>query len=291
MSHDFSKDERARDEANRDYFVTLANSRFSVSRLPLMAFMTAVGLGLGLILWASVIFYHGHEKLLPVFVLHLVVIGISLLIWVLTAFRWWVYRYQVLSASLMWGFSVVGWVYAWCFNAVGIAATVDDPSGGDMVDTTRMSVFAIVGFAYVCGAAVVHVLLLRKRLREGHSIERTLGNLGAVPKVFRRKSLWIIFAVVVIGPNVLTLGKYAYLTVGVVMFLLFASVLPSLPVEFAYLVYLKSRDRTYWEKRPPKRVIKRAKVVRVLWKTDMWIVIVLAFCVAVEILGRVLATD
>jgi hypothetical protein len=71
-------------------------------------------------------------------------------------------------------------------------------------------------------------------------------------------------------------------------FLLFASVTTSLPVEFAYLTYLKSRDKKYWERRPPKQTIEKAAVVRGLKKFGKWALIVIGAIVVIGILNDVL---
>ena len=133
---------------------------------------------------------------------------------------------------------------------------------------------------YLCGAILVHVLLLRKRLLEGHSEKRTMGNYLAASSVYSSKSLWIIFGVAVIGPNLLTGGRYVLVTLGALMFLVFASAFTSLPVEIGYLTYLKSRDKKYWEERPPKIVVpraqKRAQRTAALKKVAKWLLAVLA---------------
>ena len=285
------KEERKRDAANVAYFLSLADSRASLTALPVMAFLTAVLLGLCLTLWASLVFFgEHHTELLPLFYANLWVIGFSVLVGVLSLFRWWVFRFQVFASSLSVLFAVLGWVYAICFMALGLGSTVRvfAYTSGMMVSLERLTPLAVTGVLYVCGATFVHVLLLRKRLREGHSAERTMGNLVAASSVFRAKSLWLIFGVAVIVPNVLTRGEYGILTFGVLGFLLFASVTTSLPVEFAYLTYLKSQDKKYWERRPPKQTIEKAAVVRGLKKFGKWALIVIGAIVVIGILNEVL---
>ena len=267
--------ERERDVANRTYFVTLANTRFSLLRLPMMAFITAIVLGLDTYWLWSVVRYDGHVALLPLLHVHLWVIAFSLLAWMLSAFRGWVFRFQVFSTSLMGFFSVSGWIYAVSFMALLIASMVQTATGSTF-PSERLALFGLLGFLWVCGAFVVHVVLLRKRLREGYSAERTMGNVVAASRVYKSKSLWIIFAVVVIVPNILTQGEYVTMTLGVLILLFLASVCPGLTVEFAYLAFLKSKNRQYWERRPSRQVEKkeRRSVVRGIVK---WGVIFLAF--------------
>ena len=287
-----AKRERERVEANYQYFVSLGESRASLTRLPFMGLLTAILLGLVLIPSGSMVFYGEHHvELLWLFYAHLVMIGFSLVVCVVSAFQGWVYRFQVFSSGLMTLFALIGWVYAACFMALGIASTVPNPewefAGGAMVSGERLALFSVIGFVYVCGAFVVHVLLLRHRLRVGHSEKRTMGNYLAASSAYSSKSLWIIFAVALVGPNILTGGEYLLVTVGGLGFLLFASVSPSLPVEFGYLAYLKSQDRKYWEQRPPKIVTSRAQKIRALKKVGKVLLIIIAVIVVLAVLNEV----
>ena len=287
-----AKCERERKKANEQYFLSLADSRASLTSLPMMGLVTAFLLGLDLALVCSMVFYGEHHlELLPLFYAHLVVIGFSFVVCVVSAFQGWVYRFQVFSSGLMTLFALIGWVYALCFMALGIASLVPDTlwgsAGGVMVSGERLALFSVIGFVYVCGAFVVHVLLLRHRLRVGHSEKRTMGNFLAASSAYSSKSLWIIFVVALVGPNVLTGGEYLFVTVGGLLFLVFASVCPSLPVEFGYLAYLKSQDRKYWEQRPPKIVTSRAQKIRALKKVGKVLLIIIAVIVVLAVLNEV----
>ena len=289
MKGEMSPAKRERVEANYQYFVSLGESRASLTRLPAIGLLTAILLGLVLIPSGSMVFYGEHHvELLWLFYAHLVVIGFSLVVCVVSAFQGWVYRFQVFSSGLMTLFALIGFVYALCFMALGIASTVPNPewefAGGAMVSGERLAIFAVLGSVYVCGAFVVHVLLLRHRLRVGHSEKRTMGNYLAASSAYGSKSLWIIFAVALVGPNILTGGEYLLVTVGGLGFLLFASVSPSLPVEFGYLAYLKSQDRKYWEQRPPKIVTSRVQKIRALKKVGKVLLIIIAVIVVLTLL-------
>jgi hypothetical protein len=287
-----AKSQRERDEANYNYFVSLAESRASLTNLPMMALVTAFLLGITVPFLGSMVFYDGYQAGAPLFYAQIAILGFSLLMFVLSAFRWWVFRHQVLASSLTVFFAVVGWVYGTGLLAVSFAVVDIGAFGVAEISSSRLSVAAIVAPLYVCGATVVHVLLLRKRLREGHSEKRTMGNYLAASSVYSSKSLWIIFGVAVIGPNVLTGGRYVLVTFGALMFLFFASVATSLPVEFGYLRYLKSRDKKYWEQRPPKVVVsraqKRAQKTATLKKVGKWTLIALAVIVVIAVLNEVL---
>lgn len=198
---------------------------------------------------------------MPLFWTHLVVIGLSLLVLLASFFKSWIYRFQTFTTSLMGIFAAIGIVYAACF--LGIAwATAKDVGENTIFDPAYFPAAAIFGIAYLGGAIVVHILLLRKRLREGHSAARAMGNLAAVSGAYKAKSFWIISGVVAIATiagNTITRGQYTTFTIGTLAFLVFASITPSLPIELAYLTHLKAHDRRYWESRPPKVPKKESK--------------------------------
>ena len=282
-----AKRERERVEANYQYFVSLGESRASLTKLPFMGLLTAIILGLTFPLLGSVVFYSGYQAWSLLFYVHLALIGFSLVVCVVSAFQGWVYRFQVFSSGLMTLFTLIGWVYALCFGPMCMAI-VDIGSGGVAdFSSPRLPFFVLFGLLYVCGACVVHVLLLRHRLRVGHSEKRTMGNYLAASSAYSSKSLWIIFTVALIVPNLLTGGEYLLVTVGGLIFLFFASVCPSLPVEFGYLAYLKSQDRKYWEQRPPKVVTSRAQKIRALKKVGKVFLIIIAVIVVLAVLNEV----
>ena len=281
-----AKRERERRKANEQYFLSLADSRASLTSLPMMGLLTAFLMGLVLPFLWSLVFYAGYQELSLLFYAHLVVIGFSLVVCVVSAFRGWVFRYQVFSSSLTVFFTIV-WVYTLCLAAIFMATMDVGVLGDSEFSSTRLETAGVFGSLYVCGAFVVHVLLLRHRLRVGHSQKRMMGNYLAASSVYSSKSLWIIFVFALIVPNFLTGGEYILVTFGGLGFLLFASVCPSLPVEFGYLTYLKARDRKYWEQRPPKVVVERAQKIRTLKKTGKVTLIILGVIVALTILSEI----
>ncbi|GAB3575470.1 hypothetical protein GCM10027406_07010 [Leifsonia lichenia] len=287
MGYKLSKDERERVAANETYFIVLAESRASLVNLPVIAFVNALFLGfITLMAGATATVPGSHQGFFGVlFCAHLVLLAFSALVLLLTFLRPLIFRVQVLFSGVMAVCAAV-MVYALCF--VGIAMVVHvDRAGNTVLDVALFPVVGVIGLLYICGATVVHVLLLRKRLREGHSEARTLGNLGAASSLYSSKSMWFIFAAVTVIPNILTQGQYLVQTLGVILFLFLAAVTPSLPVEFSYLAYLKSRDKRYWEVRPRKRR-KKGRAHAVFKKIGMWVGIFGAVCVAMGIAGTVI---
>ena len=281
-----AKRERERQKANEQYFLSLADSRASLTSLPAAAIACMFFLGLTQLLIGSAV-YEGNENFLVPFWVNNAIIGLCFLTIFPTVIKPLVYRFQVFfTALLVVLVSFLG--YAMCLMAWSIGTLTEAGTATLVYSSEVYTVFGFVAVAYISGACVVQILLLRHRLRVGYSEDRTMGNFLAVSSVYSSKSLWIIFAIALIGPNLLTGGQYIMLTIGGLGFLFFASVFPSLPVEFGYLTYLKARDKKYWEQRPPKIVIERAKKIRTLKKTGKVTLIIIAVIVVVAVLNDIL---
>jgi len=254
-----------------------------------MAFVTALLLGVDVIPLASMVVFHGEQTLEPWFLAHLVLIGMSLLLCLLGAAKSWVFRFQVLSTSVMAGLAATGWVYALGFMMLSIASTVEDPAGGAMFSVPLLATLGAGGTVYVIVALTVHVILLRGRLRDGHSGERTLGNLGVRMRAKGMKLSLLALGVAFVVANVVTSGEYFVLISGSVGFLFLAAVTPSLLVELVYLVHLKTRDREYWEGASISRAVTGrdvAAIAKVIGKWTLIAVGVFAVLVILTMLSR-----
>jgi hypothetical protein len=190
---------------------------------------------------------------------------------VLSVFKRLIYRFQVLFSTVMTALAG-GLVYSACMLFLPYA--VYSPTAGKDFVTTLFNIVGVCTVVLLAGTTVVHVFLVRHRLRVGHSQNRTIGNLVAVSGSNRSKIYLITFGVALVVPNVLTLGQYFLNTVCMVGLVFLACVTPSLPVEFAYLAYLKSKDRVYWEGRP--RPMPRRERIRLAKKVSMWVLIAAA---------------
>jgi hypothetical protein len=239
-------------EANLVYFQALAHSRASLTGLGPLTFVTIFILGLDTGVGLNSLIWEGAEEYRGPFIAHLVFLGLMGVIVLVSLFRKLLYRFQVLFSAVFAVMAAV-MVYSICFLGVVL-------SSFDGVRARGFSpeLFALVGVPaamLLAGAVVVHVWLLRRRLRVGHSEKRTMGNFQAVSRASRVRTFWITFSLIAVlaVPNVLTLGKFLTNTVGVAGLLLFVLATPSLPVECTYLAVLKARDRRYWEKLPRRK--------------------------------------
>lgn len=100
------------------------------------------------------------------------------------------------------------------------------------------------------GLMVYHVSWLKKQLRKGFSEKRAAGNSIATSSVFSKSSLGIIFGITVLGGGLASLSGYYLQVFGIVSNIVFTSAFSRLIVEVGYLLYLRSKDKTYWEEGP-----------------------------------------
>lgn len=100
------------------------------------------------------------------------------------------------------------------------------------------------------GLTVYNVSWLKKQLERGFSKKRAAGNSIATSSIFSKSSLWIIFGITVLGGGLASLSGYYVQTFGIVSNIVFTSAFSRLIVEVGYLLYLRSKDKTYWEEGP-----------------------------------------
>ena len=101
----------------------------------------------------------------------------------------------------------------------------------------------------VCGF-IYQYFWLKRQLKKGFSVNRTMGNYFAKSSAYGKNSLLIIFIVSMIGG--LLSGKLI-LIVGILGALLFSYAFSQLITEVAYLLYLKIQSKEYWEDVPTKK--------------------------------------
>lgn len=238
-------------EANRAYFIALANSRGSVSMLSALALPTILILFISNVGPLNPSYLGGYDIFRSISVANQALIGACSAVYlILTVLKRLTYRFQVLTSWVMATMAAI-MIYGLCLLTLPMAAYVRDKH----LFVTLFGTFALVAVLLLASATAVHAVLLRRRLKVGHSEKRTAGNYLAVSASNRSKMFWIIFGVIAVVPNVVTQGQYIPNLIGICGLILFGCLTTSLPVEFAYLAYLKSKDRDYWE-RPPRPVAK-----------------------------------
>ena len=101
----------------------------------------------------------------------------------------------------------------------------------------------------VCGF-IYQYFWLKRQLKKGFSTNRTMGNYFAKSSAYSKNSLLIIFIVSMLGG--LLSGKLI-LIFGILGALLFSYAFSQLITEVAYLLYLKTQSKEYWEDVPTKK--------------------------------------
>lgn len=282
--------ERTVAESNRTYFLALAATRGALSNLRLLAILTAVFFGLDTFVGLNaLIYYEGARSYLPLFNAHVVFLGLSVFLVMLSSFKRLIHRYQAFFSYVMAGLAAL-MVYGICMMTLTL--TSFDGARGQGLNSALFGMVGAATAVLVAGSAVVHVWLLRRRLRAGHSEKRTMANFEAISKASRSKTLWIAFAFVMIVPNVVTQGQYFLNTFGAISLVFLAVVLPSLPVELTYLAYLKSHDRGYWERLPrlsaKRRQALKVERLRLAKRAVMWVLIAIALVALIWVLNILL---
>ena len=102
----------------------------------------------------------------------------------------------------------------------------------------------------VCGF-IYQYFWLKRQLKKGFSVNRTMGNYFAKSSAYSKNSLLLIFFIVSMLGGLLS-GKLI-LIFGILGALLFSYAFSQLITEVAYLLYLKTQSKEYWEDVPTKK--------------------------------------
>ena len=138
------------------------------------------------------------------------------------------------------------------------------------------------------GLIVYNASWLKKQLRKGFSEKRTTANYIAFSSVYSKPSLWIIIGVTLLGGGLASLSGYYLQTFGIVSNIVFISAFSRLIVEVGYLLYLRSKDKTYWEEVPKEAksqsFLKTIDLKKAKYRLVIEIVLFLTLTVCLKIL-------
>ena len=138
------------------------------------------------------------------------------------------------------------------------------------------------------GLIVYNASWLKKQLRKGFSEKRTTANYIAFSSVYSKPSLWIIIGVTLLGGGLASLSGYYLQTFGIVSNIVFISAFSRLIVEVGYLLYLRSKDKTYWEEVPKETksqsFLKTIDLKKAKYRLVIEIVLFLTLAVCLKIL-------
>ena len=141
----------------------------------------------------------------------------------------------------------------------------------------------------VCGF-IYQYFWLKRQLKKGFSVNRTMGNYFAKSNAYGRNSLYIIFGLSILAA---ILSGKLILTFFILISLLFSYAFPQLIIEVAYLLYLKTQSKEYWETEPRgdasfKKLLKRFSLKKAKIRIPIEIV---SFVIFVQILYKFGYTD
>jgi len=123
-------------------------------------------------------------------------------------------------------------------------------NGFQEFNESSIPVILFLVISTVCGF-IYQYFWLKRQLKKGFSVNRTMGNYFAKSNAYGRNSLYIIF-----GLSMLTaiLSGKLILIFFILISLLFSYAFPQLIIEVAYLLYLKTQSKEYWETEPDGEV-------------------------------------
>ena len=230
------------EELNKAYFKSLANTRASASMM-LISFTGAVIFGVELYL-----IDFGLQKSSNIFFNFILLYSVYLIVaTVIPLGMSFIYRKQILSTILLL-LSYIG-IFLSLMLTCYILFTVNN-NGFQEFNESSIPVILFLVFSTVCGFIYQYFWLMRQ-LKNGFSASRTVRNYFAKSSAYSQESILIIFMLVLLTSTFL--GKFA-LVLGITSTLLYCYAFPQLIIEVAYLLYLKTQSKEYWETEPDGEV-------------------------------------
>ena len=268
-------------ELNKAYFKSLANTRASASMM-LISFTGAVIFGVELYL-----IDFGLQKSSNIFFNFILLYSVYLIVaTVIPLGMSFIYRKQILSTILLL-LSYIG-IFLSLMLTCYILFTVNN-NGFQEFNESSIPVILFLVISTVCGF-IYQYFWLKRQLKKGFSINRTMGNYFAKSSAYSQESILIIFMLVLLTSAFL--GKFD-LVFGITSTLLFSYAFPQLIIEVAYLLYLKTQSKEYWEIEPRgdvsfKNLLKRFSLKKAKIRIPIEIV---SFVIFVQILYKFGYTD
>ena len=230
------------EELNKVYFKSLANTRASASMM-LISFTGAVIFGVELYL-----IDFGLQKSSNIFFNFILLYSVYLIVaTVIPLGMSFIYRKQILSTILLL-LSYIG-IFLSLMLTYYILFTVNN-NGFQEFNESSIPVILFLVFSAVCGFIYQYFWLMRQ-LKNGFSASRTVRNYFAKSSAYSQESILIIFMLVLLTSAFL--GKFA-MVLGITSTLLYCYAFPQLIIEVAYLLYLKTQSKEYWETEPDGEV-------------------------------------
>lgn len=238
---------RQSEELNKEYFQALGSTRASVRMLSLAwagLFVLSIDL-------THVYFFIKEQFTVDPFsnvpflflcLLLLLMLGCQ----IMSFSKTFIYKHQLLSTAML--FLLINGIH---LSLILMDYILTILTNEVLKDSLIYSLIYWLSFTVLFfGLMVYNVSWLKKQLGRGFSEKRTTANYIATSSVYSKSSLWIIFGITVLGGGLASLSGYYVQTFGIVSNIVFTSAFSRLIVEVGYLLYLRSKDKTYWEEGP-----------------------------------------
>ena len=238
------------EELNKAYFKRLANTRASVSM------MVISWTGVFILALEIFVFYYYFDTIAIInpfmnwfFDLLLISCFYLIIAFFIPLVGLFVYKKQILSTIFL---LLVYMVIYFSLQLMMLLIIVTSISTKEF--TIGFSLYSpiFIPFLVICTICsfIYQYFWLKRELKKGFSINRTMGNYFAKSSAYSKNSLLIIFIVSMIGG--LLSGKLI-LIFGILGALLFSYAFSQLITEVTYLLYLKTQSKEYWEDVPTKK--------------------------------------
>ena len=238
------------EELNKAYFKILANTRASASMMVIS--WTGVFI-LALEIFAFYYYFDTVAIINPFmnwfFDLLLISCFYLIIAFFIPLVGFFVYKKQILSIIFLLLVYIVIYFFLQLMMLLLIVTSISTKEF-----TIGFSLYSpiFIPFLVICTICsfIYQYFWLKRELKKGFSINRTMGNYFAKSSAYSKNSLLIIFIVSMIGG--LLSGKLI-LIFGILGALLFSYAFSQLITEVAYLLYLKIQSKEYWEDVPTKK--------------------------------------
>ena len=278
------------EELNKAYFKSLANTRASASMM-LISFTGVFILALEIF-----VFYYYFDTVATInpfmnwfFDLLLISCFYLIIAFFIPLVGLFVYKKQILSTIFL---LLVYMVIYFSLQLMMLLIIVTSISTKEF--TIGFSLYSPIFIPFllistVCGF-IYQYFWLKRQLKKGFSVNRTMGNYFAKSNAYGRNSLYIIFGLSILAA---ILSGKLILTFFILISLLFSYAFPQLIIEVAYLLYLKTQSKEYWETEPRgdvsfKKLLKRLSLKKAKIRIPIEIV---SFVIFVQILYKFGYTD
>lgn len=259
------KNEIEIEKANTMYFQTLANTNASMYQLQIgLVVVVPLGLVLAWILNQIGIYNQTNNT-----VLLNITIALTMIMALVSVFSFspkLLFKFQVFFSFMI---SLMLIIMAYIIIGLAYIISIVDFKQGDNVLSPNLytQALSIMAVLILTASTIINIYLLQKRLKNGISETQNQKDILVVIKRVLSSRFMVILALVVIIPNIVTMGAFLTNTVGIILLTFFCIVFPNPIVEFTYLAYLKIKDKKYWQEMIEEEietpVEKRTKLVEI----------------------------